>query len=244
MAASHMGGERASTSRWLISATILLGLFKAFEQAQFQQLLNAAERRGFPLRALRLACQHSIIRELVMWAVPQVTPFAQVKPCCQGVLAPPFSSSVSFLRLVITLWQGTRGSPACGGGRFSVTVHTGPLEVATKLVNATTSLGHELEKARLRVAPTKSKAASRSTPVRAELQRRLREPGVMWSKHERSLSVDSAAGAICVSLWQTNVAQRLGNALIDSTGWLAQELADGAPPCEDCHDRPAKLHAV
>ena len=35
----------------------LAGSLQAFEQAQFHQLLNAAERRGFPLRILKLALQ-------------------------------------------------------------------------------------------------------------------------------------------------------------------------------------------
>ena len=131
-----------------------------------------------------------------MLAAPPETPLTQVKPFCQGVVVPPLSSSVSFLRLVITSWQEARGWSPCGGGRSAITVHTGPWKVAAKLVNATTSLVNELEKARLRIAPTKSKAACRSKPVRAELQYRLRESGVMCSKHGRSLRVDYAAGAM------------------------------------------------
>ena len=94
-----------------------------------------------------------MFREFVIRAVPQVTTVAQVKPFSQGVLVPPLSSNFSFLRLVIALWQGTRGSSPCGGARFGAAVHTGLLKV-----NSTTRLMHELEKARLRIAPAKPKA--------------------------------------------------------------------------------------
>ena len=53
------------------------------------------------------------------------------------------------------------------------------LKVATKLVHSTNSLLHDLDKARLRIAPTKPKAACRSKPIRAELQGPLRESGVL-----------------------------------------------------------------
>ena len=112
------------------------------------------------------------------------------------------------------------------------------LKVATKLVHSTSSLVHDLDKARLRIAPTKPKAACRSKPIRAELQGRLRESGVLWSSMSEAWVLIPQLELLGVAMWQTNVAQWLGNAFVDSAGWLGQELAEGASPLREW-PRPA-----